>query len=120
MNPQEQNESKKFQLIDSRLSDLQKGKLFAFCQDVEMVNAVEKVITYALYMMGTVQDTDTVLMDVNWVFGLVRPGARDEEIGREAKARLVGLTYLDDAFKQIKKFGVEQVKEKKASANKAR
>lgn len=110
-------DNEKFELLTKRLSDAEKGKVFAFCQDEAMVKAVEKVLTYSIYQMGTVSVDDKEVYDVNWAFGLAN--LPTEQIGLELKARVTGLSYLDDGIKQLKKFGVKPV-ENTEKTNKAR
>lgn len=105
-------DTQKNNLLNARLSEAEKQKLYQFNSDEAMVNAVEKVLTYTLYMMGTIAPEDKEIYDVNWAFGLHRPGQTDEELGRELNKRLVGLSYLEDAFRQIKK--IKLVESKKA------
>ena len=107
-----QQESEKLRLLETRLSDLEKGKLFAFCQDKAMVHAVEKVMLYAMYQTGTVQKDDKDMKDVdtNWVYGVpYNTNTTNEMYGASVRAKVEGLSILEDAFKQIKKFGVETV-----------
>lgn len=117
------NDNQKFELLAARLSELEKGKLFAFCQDEAMVLAVEKVLTYSIGQMGVVTPEDKKVYDVNWAFGLLQDRTgntlSDEQVGRELKARVIGLSYLQEAIDQIKKFGVKQ-KEEKEKKNPAR
>ena len=117
------NDNQKFELLTARLSDLEKGKLFAFCQDEVMVLAVEKVLTYAIGEMGTVKEGDKKVYDVNWAFGLGQDRMGnplpDDVVGRELKARVTGLSYLQESIQQLKKFGVKQVETKEVK-NKAR
>lgn len=108
------DEQYKKELLESRLSDLEKGKLFAFCQDENMVHAVEKALLYNLYEMGRVDKTDRKIMDTNWAFIPNASGITDEELGRNLRSLNAGLGFLDDAFKQIRKFGIVAVKQETA------
>lgn len=106
-----QAEQNKYKLLTARLTEIEKNYLGAFLENPEMVNAIEKVLTYSIYQMGVVKEGDAEMgeSDVNWAYALVaNPALSDEQVGRELKAKANGLSYLDDAFKQIKKFKVEK------------
>lgn len=111
MNPilEQQNENKKQELIEARLSDSEKDALYAFAKNEKMLVALEKVMTYLIYMAGTVHADDKEVMDINWAFIPHNTNTTDEELGRELRAKIAGLSFLEDAFKQIKKFGVEKL-----------
>lgn len=100
-------EQGKENLLKARLSEMEKSQLVAFAANPEMVHAVEKALLYSIYEMGTVKSDDKNLLDIdtNWAYSLVaNPNLSNEQVGQELKARVAGLSYLDDAFKQIKKF----------------
>lgn len=104
-----QAEENKIQLLHARLTDTEKGHLYNFCKNEAMAKAVEKVLLYAMYQMGTVQKDDKELMTVNWAFTPYNTNTTDEDLGRAIRAKIEGLSMLHDAFKQIKKFGVDTV-----------
>lgn len=99
----------KLKLLEARLSDLEKGKLFAFCQDKAMLHAVEKALLYQLYMMGTVVEGDKELHDANWAFIPRNTNTTNELIGAEIRAKSDALSFLEDAIRLVKKFGEEKV-----------
>lgn len=109
MQEQMNGESNKQALLEARLTDTEKGNLFAFCQNPAMVHAVEKALTYSLYQMGTVEKGDKAVMDVNWAFMPHALNITDEQLGHELRVKIDALSFLDDAIKQIKKFGVEKL-----------
>ncbi len=103
-------EQEKHELLNDRLSDLHKGKLFAFNQDKDMMDAVEKALLFMIYEMGTLKKEDSKIHDVNWGFIPHNTNTTDEMLGRELRAKIAGLSFMDDAFKQIKRFGLEKAK----------
>ena len=104
-----QAEDNKIQLLHARLTDTEKGHLYNFCKNEAMIKAVEKALLYAMYQMGTVQKDDQELMTVNWAFIPHNANTTDEDLGRALRAKIEGLSMMYDAFKQIKKFGVDTV-----------
>lgn len=102
---QDPHSNDKKKLLDARLSDLEKESLKRFCQDEQLVHAVEKVLLYSLYQMGIVEGEDRELHDVNWVFS-GDATMSDEEVGRITRIRANALFFMKDAFTQIKKYGV--------------
>jgi len=113
MQDQQSNaELSKMELLNDRLSDKHKGKLFAFNQDKDMVEAVEIAMLYALNQMGVLKKDDSKIHDVNWAYSIgYNTNTSDELVGRALRERVSALSMLDDAFRQIKRFGVEEVKE---------
>lgn len=112
MDPQQQikAEQAKEAMIDSRLSLGEKDKLFAFCQDKAMVAAVEKAMLYGIYMMGTIKSSDKEIMDTNWAYAIpYNTLTSNEALGAAFRSKVEALTFLDDAFKQIKKYGDKPV-----------
>lgn len=106
MKPDLKAESEKEKMIETRLSLAEKDKLFAFCQDKDMVGAVEKVMLYALHISGTVSEKDPDMLDNNWAYTLgFNASISDQNLGAELRGKIAGLTFLDDAFRQVKKFG---------------
>lgn len=107
MDPQAQlkMEAERLKILETRLSQPEKDKLFAFCQDKAMVLALEKALLYGIHMMGTITPEDKDLLEVNWAFFAFNGSTKDEDLGRALRAKIEGLTFLSDSFKQIKKFG---------------
>lgn len=101
-------ESNKMKLLEARLTEVEKGELFAFCQRPFMVHALEKVLMYSLYQMGTVKEADEEVYDVNWQFNAAST-VSDEQLGKEIRSKAFALSMLADAFNQVKKFGQEKV-----------
>lgn len=113
MNPNVQaeiaGESKKEKLLQMRLSDIEQGHLFAFCQSPAMVYAVEKAMMACIYEWGTVKKDDTELTTVNWAMGIANMDATSEEKGKKLEILANAVAVLQDAFKQVAKFGVKKV-----------
>lgn len=107
MNPQQEleNEQKKFELLESRLTDVQKNKLYALNQDEISMEALERALLYALYGMGTITSTDGKIHEVNWAFAIgYNTNTTDEQVGKALRVKCDALSLISDAFKQIKKF----------------
>ncbi len=109
MNPQLEMETQRERILETRLSQKEKDKLHILCQDKDAMLALEKALLYSLYMMGTIKSTDKEILDANWAFIGHNANTTDEMLGRELRAKIAGLSFLDDAFKQIKKFGDKPV-----------
>ena len=103
-----QNEAEKVKLIDARLSEQERSALIRFNSDEKMVLAVEKVMMYMTHMMGVVTPEDKEILDVNWAFLPHNTNTTDEDLGRELRAKIAALSYLGDAFKQLRKFTGEK------------
>ena len=90
------------------LTDSEKGKLFAFAQDKNMMAAVKKIMLYDLFECGhtTVQHD----AGLNWVYNLVDGKRTDEQLGQELKAHTAGLGFVLAAFKRLEEFGIEETK----------
>lgn len=104
-------EQYKIDLLNARLSDAEKEYLFQFCQNEAMVLAVEKVMLYALYQMGTLQKGDEKILDVNWAFLPHNTNTTDEMLGRDLRAKIAALSFMEDAFNQVRRFGTKSVTE---------
>lgn len=104
-------EQYKLDLLNARLSDSEKEYLFQFCQNEAMVLAVEKVMLYSLYEMGTLKQGDEKILDVNWAFVPHNTNTTDEMLGRDLRAKIAGLSFMEDAFNQVRKFGIKAVAE---------
>lgn len=108
---QAEAEAQKEKLLDTRLSLGEKDKLYQFCQDKAMVLAVEKALLYHIYMMGTILPTDSEIPDANWAYAIAFNTTIDNEmLGGALRAKIEGLSFLDDSMKQIKKFGEKPFK----------
>ena len=103
-------ENNKFELLKSRLSDKEQGSLYTFCKNPDMVHAVEKALMYHYSEMGVIKDTDVKIHDVNWVYGVCGVQLNNEQVGALVRAKIEGLTFMFDAWKEIKKFGEDTVK----------
>lgn len=110
-------ENKKFDLLNNRLSETEKSNLFLFCKNEGMVHAVEKALLYGIYEMGTVKKDDESLITINWAMGLANSELSNEEKGKKLDIVANSVATLQDAFRQIKKFGVETLKIKEPENN---
>lgn len=111
MNPQQITaEVSKMEMLQSRLSLMEQDKIQLFCSDPLMVAAIEKALLYGIYMMGTIKPEDKQLHDTNWAFIPHNSTVSNENLGAEFRAKIAGLSFLDDAFKQVKKLGEQHAK----------
>jgi hypothetical protein len=112
MNPNVQaeisSETTKERVLQMRLSDTEKGNLFLFCQNQKMVFAVEKALMACVYEWGTVKKEDEELTTINWAMGIANADLTSEEKGKRLEILANAVAVLQDAFKQISKFGVEK------------
>jgi len=100
------------QLLKERLSDQEQGELFSFCQNKNLVHAVEKALLAALNEMGTVKKEDKKNHYVNWAFSTAHNAkVTDEELGKAVRIMGYAVGALQDAFNHISKFGVEKTKQ---------
>lgn len=98
-------ESEKEKMIEARLTPAERDILFLFVQNKPMMAAVEKVMLYSIYMMGTINLQDKELYETNWAYAIAHnTNTSNEQLGQSFRAKYEGLTFLDDAFKQLKKF----------------
>jgi len=104
-----QLDNKKFELINARLTEKDKNNLFSLCYNEEMLLTLEKVLLYQIHLMGIVKQSDKEIFDVNWAFLRHDAKTTDEELGKELKIKIAALSFLDDSFKQIKKFGLREI-----------
>jgi len=103
-------EADKLKLLQTRLSDTEQGNLFLFCQNKDMVLAVEKAMNYSLYQMGTIASSDTEIHDINWAYAIAEnTNTTDEQVGRALRVKKEALTMMGDAFRQILKFGTQKI-----------
>ncbi len=105
-----------------QFSDLEKGKLFAFCQDKAMFDAVKKVMLQDIYYCGTGNaGADTINWAYNLVYGvspvggMTDNGKTNDELGESLRGTVMGLTYLNNAFKRIEDFNVTLADQKPAT-----
>ncbi len=96
-------------------TDLEKGKLFALCQDKVMLAALKKVLLADIYTMGVVTKTDDG--QSNWAYNLVYQNMNgqmvdnnrsDEQLGQNLRGITMGITMLGTAFKRLEDFNVSE------------
>jgi hypothetical protein len=105
------------------LSDLQKGKIEAFCADREMYEAVRKVLLSGLYESGTLPLGRTPDPLQNAAFHLaslaIENPIPDEQIGAQVRAMFAGLNALAVAYNRLDGIKLEKPEVVKEAVNEA-
>ena len=99
--------------MKEHLNDLEIAKIEAFCADVEMFNAVKKVLFGVLYTDGVVTP-DAKLNTKNGAFGIIAQaysegrGVTNEELGQGLRAKFEGVHTLLDGFENLTRIKSEK------------
>lgn len=89
------------------LNDLEVSKIEQFCKDVDMYNAVKKVLFAVIYSDGVVSPKDK-LNAKNGAFGLIANAysqgqvITNEELGAGLRAKFEGVHTVLDGFENLK------------------
>ncbi len=112
-------------LQNIKLSDQETAELQKFNLNPVLKGAVKKVMLGHIYSCGVVKEGEVMDSDVNFAFGLVmnqrgdRYDLTNDKIGEKLRAAVEGIAFLNDGFKTIETFKIEENKEKD-NKNKAR
>lgn len=93
--------------MKEQLNDLEIAKVEAFCKDVDMFDAVKKVLFAVIYSDGVVSK-DTKLNQRNGAFSLIANAysegnnISDAELGAQLRAKFEGVHTVLDGFDKLK------------------
>ena len=99
--------------IASVLSPIEKAKVVAFCTDVDMYEAVVKVLLAGIYYHGTIQAGKVPNPLQNGALSLASLATNnpitDEVLGQHIRGVWAGINALENATKALKEVKVEGV-----------
>ncbi len=109
-------------LSDQILNELEQNKVFAFCEDKVMFEAVKKYLLVYLYQHGTASPGQPHQGNVNWAlslaFNAIAPSQlggvprSDAELGADLRAVAKGIQVIESGFKELQDFKPKQPEEK--------
>lgn len=104
------------ELSNEILSDIEKDKITAFCEDKTMFNAVEKFVLAVCYRQGVVDKGGEHVPTRNWAmnlaWGAINPNGMprtDEELGQNLRALTYAVQLIGSGFKEMQ--DIREVKE---------
>ena len=100
-------------LLQGVLTELEKDKLKFVANDETMLGAIKKVILSAVYFDGTLRKNADPESQKNFCLALAaEPGINNERLGANLKASLAGVQLLENGFRELEKFGIEETNPK--------
>lgn len=99
------------------LNEIEKQEVQKFLENTVLKEAVKKVILAGIYFNGTLRPGEKADPLRNFALSLVSSaianGTRNEQIGEDVRAKLIGVGLLEDAYQALEKLKKVEVRETK-------